>query len=151
MSARPITPTVVVGGVAVAATTGALVAVGHRLGSTGLPFASIAAVVFHQAAILSATGMIVTGLVLHVVATFAWSVTGVQLARAFARRDIAAGLVAVSQFTLSWIIAWSSGSGLASVLALGDRIVYAVVLAGALAVGMRFAFPSPRARDRFVV
>ena len=58
----------------------------------------------------------------------------------------------MSQFTLSWIIAWSSGSGLASVLALGDRIVYALVLAGALVVGMRFAFPSQyKAADRFVV
>ena len=96
--------------------------------------------------------MVATGLVLHAVAILVWTVVCVQLARAFARRDVAAGVVAVSQFMLSWIIAWSSGTGLASVLALGDRIVYAVVLAGALVVGMRFAFPAPReARDRFVV
>jgi hypothetical protein len=143
---------VVVGGVAAAATTGALVAVGHRLGSTGLPFASIAAVLFHQAAVTSAARMVATGLVLHGAAIFVWSLICVQLAGAFTRRDVAAGVVAVSQFTLSWIIAWSSGSGLASVLALGDRIVYALVLAGALVVGMRFAFPSQyKAPDRFVV
>ena len=152
VSARRITPTVVVGGVAVAATTGALVAVGHRLGSMGLPFASITAVLSHQAIVASATGLVLTGLLLHAAATFVWSLICVQLARVFARREVAAGLVAVSQFTLSWIIAWSTGSGLASVLALGDRIVYAVVLAGALAVGMRFAFLPPHAtRDRFVV
>ena len=152
VSARPITPTVVVGGVAVAATTGALVGVGHRLGSTGLPFASIAAVPFHQAAVASSARMVATGLVLHAVAILVWTLVCVLLARAFARRDVAAGVVAVSQFTLSWIIAWSSGTGLASVLALGDRIVYAVVLAGALVVGMWFALPAPReSRDRFVV
>jgi len=44
-----------------------------------------------------------------------------------------------------------SGSGLATVLALGDRIVYAVVLAGALVVGMRFAFPHVVTHDRRVV
>jgi len=152
VSARPITPTVVIGGVAVAATTGALVAVGHRLGSIGLPFASIAAVPFHQPVVASSARMVATGLVLHAVVILVWTLICVQLARAFARRDVAAGVVAVSQFTLSWIIAWSSGTGLASVLALGDRIVYAVVLAGALVVGMRFAFPAPReAQDRFVV
>lgn len=149
---RSITPTVVVGGVAVAATTGALVAVGHRLGSTGLPFASIAAVPLHQAALTSPGGMVATGLVLHAVAIFVWSLICVQLARALTRRDVAAGVVAAGQFALSWIIAWSSGTGLASVLALGDRIVYAVVLAGALVVGIRFAFPAPhKTHDRFVV
>jgi hypothetical protein len=96
--------------------------------------------------------MVATGLVLHAAAIFVWSLICVQLARAFSRRDVAAGVVAASQFIFSWIIAWSSGSGLASVLVLGDRIVYAVVLAGALVVGMRFAFsPVHKARDRFGV
>jgi len=95
--------------------------------------------------------MVVTGLVLHAAAIFLWSLICLQLARGFARRDIAAGLVAACQFTLSWIIASSSGSGLASVLALGDRIVYAVVLAGALVVGMRFAFSQRVTHDRSVV
>src|SRR6187455_2270314 len=88
VSARPITPTVVVGGVAVAATTGALVAVGHRLGSTGLPFASIAAVPFHQPAVASSARMVATGLVLHAVAILVWTLVCVLLARAFARRDV---------------------------------------------------------------
>ena len=93
--------------------------------------------------------MVVTGFVLHAAAIFVWSLICVQLARAFTRRDFAAGVVAASQFTVSWIIAWSSGSGLASVLALGDRIVYAVVLAGALIVGMRFAFSATRTARSF--
>ena len=151
VSARPITPAIVVGGVAAAATTGALVAVGHRLGSIALPFTSIGAVLLHESASAPATYMVVTGLVLHAAAIFLWSLICLQLARGFARRDIAAGLVAACQFTLSWIIASSSGSGLASVLALGDRIVYAVVLAGALVVGMRFAFSQRVTHDRSVV
>jgi hypothetical protein len=57
---------------------------------------------------------------------------------------LSAVLIASGQFILSWIIASSSGSGLATVLALGDRLVVAVVLAIALVVGMRFAFPSSR-------
>ena len=142
--ARPISPTVVVGSVAAAATTGALVAIGHRLGSMGLPFAAIGAVVLGRTATASAAGMVLTGLVLHALAIFLWSALGVQLARTFLRRDVAAGIVAASQFTLSWIIAWSTGAGLAGVLALGDRLVYVVVFAVALIVGMRFALPPPQ-------
>jgi hypothetical protein len=156
VSARPISPAVVVGSVASAATTGALIAIGHRVGSIGLPFASIGAVLLRQSVTTTAALMVVTGLVLHIAVTWLWSLIGVQLARAITTRAvaagvIAAGVVAAGQFTLSWIIAWSSGSGLASVLALGDRIVYAVVLAGAMVVGMRFAFPPRETHDRFFV
>jgi hypothetical protein len=39
----------------------------------------------------------------------------------------------------SWIVTLSTGAGVASVLQLGDRIVFALVYALALVVGMRFA------------
>ncbi len=144
---RPISPTVVVGSVAAAATTGALVAIGHRLGSAGIPFAAISAVVHHSAA-TSATFTIISGLLYHAASVFLWGALCVQLARAFARRGLAAVLTAACQFTLVWLFAWSSGSGLATVVPLGDRIVYAVVLTGALVVGMRIAFSRPATRDR---
>jgi hypothetical protein len=144
VQARPISPTVVVGSVAAAATTGALVAMGHRLGSVGLPFAAIGAVLFHPTASLSSARMVAAGLLLHAVAIFIWSAVCVKLAAVFSRRDLTAGVTAVSQFVLSWAIAWSTGNGLATALALGDRLVYTMVLAIALVVGMRFAFPSPQ-------
>ena len=149
VQARPLSPTVVVGSVAAAATTGALVAIGHRLGSVGLTFAAIGAVLFHPATSSSSVRMVATGLLLHAVAIFVWSAVCVKLAAVFSRGDVAAGVTAVSQFTLSWVIAWSTGNGLSTVLALGDRLVYTVVLAIALVLGMRFAFSSPQnARSR---
>ena len=47
------------------------------------------------------------------------------------------------------IVAWRTGNGLASVLPLGDRIVFAVVFAAALAIGIRFALPSRREAASF--
>ena len=147
---RPLSPTVVVGGVAAAATTGALVAIGQRMGGVGVLFASISAMPFHRIATMT-THPILAGVVVHAAAIFLWSILYVQLARALARPALAAAIVAAIQFTLSWIIASSSGTGLASVLALGDRVVYAVVLAGALVVGMRFALPNREVHDRVLL
>lgn len=147
VSARPLSPSIVVGGVAAAATTGALVAIGLRLGGVGVLFASISAMPFHRVATMT-THPILAGVVVHAAAIFLWSLCYVQLARVLARPALVAGMVAAGQFTLSWIIAWSSGTGLASVLALGDRVVYAVVLAGALVVGMRFALFGRETHDR---
>jgi hypothetical protein len=124
------------------------VAIGHRLGSVALPFAAISGVMFHERASATAPQMLLSGLVLHTLAIFLWGVICMWLARGLSHRLVAAALVASLQFTLSWIVAWSSGNGLASVLALGDRIVYTVILASALAVGMRFAFPQRGMHDR---
>jgi hypothetical protein len=140
VSGQTVSPSAVVVGVALAATTGALVAVGHRVGSVTLLFGSIAGVIVRHGATITGAGAVITGLVLHVVAIFMWSAFCIVLARGTQRPYFAAGLVALCQFTLSWIVAALTGNGLASVLALGDRIVYAVVLAGALMIGMRFAF-----------
>jgi hypothetical protein len=130
----------VVGSVASAATTGALVAMGHRLGSAGIPFASVSAVILHRTASGGAVGLVFTGLILHAALIFLWSAIFVWVVqRLHWRRPLAALVVGVAALCFSWLIAWSLGGGLSSVLPLGDRLIYALVLAGALVVGMRFA------------
>lgn len=116
---------------------------GRRLGSAAFPFASIGAIVFRSSGFAIETRSLVGGLLLHILFVFLWSALAVQLARGLGR-TLAAVLTATTQFIVSWIIAWWTGSGLASALALGDRLVYAVVLAGALVVGMRLAFSLTR-------
>lgn len=114
---------------------------GHRAGSAGIPFAAIGALVLHRTLSGSAANLIVTGLVLHTVTIFVWSGVCTLLARALRWRPWAAAIVvAAANFGCSWLVAWSTGGGLSSVLALGDRLVYAGVLAGVLVMGMRFAF-----------
>jgi len=133
--------TVAVGGVAAGATTGALIAIGHRLGSVGLPFAAVGAIVQPRAPTLAASASVTIGLLVHVAVVFVWSAIFVWLVRRSARAFIPALLVAIAQFLLSGVIAHVASSGLASVLPLGDRLVYAVILGAALVVGMRFAPP----------
>jgi hypothetical protein len=133
---------IAVGSVTAAATTGALLAMGHRLGSAGIPFASISAALLHRTASTAAVGLVFAGVVLHAAATFVWSMMYVWLVRHIHWRVGAAAIaVGSGAFVVSWLVAWSTGSGVASVLPLGDRLVLAVVFAGALVVGMRFAFP----------
>lgn len=142
---RPIAPVVIVGGITSAATTGALVAIGRRLGSSGIPFAAISAALFHRTAAGGEAGLVFGGLVLHVTVMFVlaavcvWLVTRMRLSSLFA-----AVIVALGELALSWVVAWSRGAGVATILPLGDRIVLAFVTASALVVGMRFAFPSLR-------
>lgn len=134
-------PTVAVGGVAAGATTGALIAIGHRLGSVGLPFAAIGAIVQPRESTLGATASVSIGLLVHVAVVFAWSAIFVWFVARFAHAIRGALLVAIAEFLVSGFIASATSSGLASVLPLGDRLVYAVVLAAALVLGMRFAPP----------
>jgi tryptophan-rich sensory protein len=133
----------IVGCVVAAATTGALIAMGRRLGSVAFPFASISAIVFRSSGFTIDSRSFVGGLLLHVVFIFLWSMLAVQLARGLGA-TLSALLTTTTQFVVSWLIAWWSGSGLASALVLGDRLAYAVVLASALVVGMRFAFSHAR-------
>lgn len=145
--AQPISPGVIVGSVAAAATTGALIAMGHRLGGADIPFVAIGALLFPRSP--SGGLVICAGVVLHFVATVLWGVVFVWLTERLTRRDaLAAGVVAAGNFVVSWVVAWTSTRGLSSVLTLGDRIAFAVVLAGALVVGMRFAFHSREMHDR---
>ena len=142
---RPIAPVVIVGGITSAATTGALVAIGRRLGSSGIPFAAISAALFHRTAAGGEAGLVFGGLVLHITVMFVaasvcvWLVTRLRLSK-----FVAALIVALGELALSWLVAWSRGAGVATILPLGDGIVLALVTASALVVGMRFAFPSLR-------
>lgn len=139
MQERQLPSVLVVGSVVAAATIGALFAMGRRLGSAALPFASIGAILVRSSGFAMDSRVVVGGLLLHVVFAFLWSALAVQLARGLSS-TLSAVLTATTQFIVSWIVAWRSGNGLASALVLGDRLVYAVVLAGALVLGMRFAF-----------
>ena len=142
---RPIAPGIIVGGITSAATVGALVAIGRRLGSAGIPFASISAALFHRTAASGEAGLVFAGIVLHITVTFVlafvcvWLVERLELSRV-----VAAVLVSLGELALSWLVAWSRGAGMATILPLGDRIVLAVVTVLALVIGMRFALPSLR-------
>ena len=144
-SPRPIGSAIIVGGITAAATTGALIAIGRRLGSAGIPFAAISAALFHRTAAGGEAGLVFTGIVLHVTVVFVLAFVCVWLVERLAlSRLLAAVLVALGELALSWLVAWSRGAGMATILPLGDRIVLAVVTVFALVVGMRFALPSLR-------
>jgi hypothetical protein len=145
---RRFSPTTVVGSIATAAASGALVAIGHRMGHTGGPFAAIASVVIRTAPHSRAmgdggAGMVVAGVLLHAGATFIWSALCVGLAVRLRSQSLAALIVSVGNFLVSGLIA-SAGRGLASELTLGDRVIYGIVLTVSLIVGMRYAFLHPR-------
>lgn len=141
MPSQPTSSGIVVGSVAAAATTGALIAIGHRLGSVGIPFAAISGAIFHRTASGGAVGLVFTGLILHAALIFVWSTFFVWLVqRLHWRVPFAAVVVGAVALCFSWLIAWSLGGGLSSVLPLGDRLVYDAVLIVSLVVGMRFAF-----------
>ena len=142
--AQPFSPAVVVGAIAASATTGALLAMGRRAEHAAMPFASIGAVLFQRTANSGVVGLVFTGFVLHIVAMFVWAYVYVWIVERTKRPVLGAIAVAAANFFSSWIVAWSSGRGVASVLPLGDRIVYAVILAGAYVVGMRYALPASR-------
>lgn len=140
-SAGPVSTGVIVGGVAAAATTGALIAMGHRMGSAAIPFAAISATLFRRTAASGAVGLVFTGVVLHITAIFVWSVVFVWLVERLRWSSlVAAALIGAAHFVLSWLVAWGTGTGLASILPLGDRIVFSLILFASLVVGMRFAF-----------
>jgi hypothetical protein len=145
--ANPIHPNVIAGGVAAAATTGALVAIGHRLGSAGLPFAAIGGALFQRTAASGAPVLVFSGFALHFALMYVWSAGFLWLAARLPRREIrAAAVVATVHFLVTWTVASVTGRGLGSVLALGDLLVFEVVLALSWLVGIRLAFSSVRER-----
>jgi hypothetical protein len=133
---------VMVGGVAAAATTGALIAMGHRQGDAGAAFTAIGSLFFPRSA---DAALIVAGLLVHVAAMFLWSALFVRLVGGMPSRVVfSAGVSAAAPFVVGWIVAAMSGRGLSSALTLGDRIGFVVVFALALVIGMRFAFSQSR-------
>jgi hypothetical protein len=142
------TSSLFVGLIVAAATTGALVAIGHRLGSVGLPFAAIAAPLLRRTVTSSDPGLIVMGVGFHILLMFCWSALYASMVngRGWSLRKllVGAGVVATLSYGVSWIVARTTGNGLASVLPLGDRIVLGAVLAFALTLGIGFAFSARR-------
>lgn len=123
------------------ATTGALIALGHRAGGAGLPFAAIGAGLLHATPGNRDFGVVLAGVVLHVAMMLLWSAIFVWLLdHARLGELISALLIAIGHFVVSWAVASSTGAGAASILPLGDRLVLAMVLFTALICGMRFAF-----------
>jgi hypothetical protein len=142
---RAASATIFVGSIAAAATTGALLAIGHRMGGASLPFAATGATLLRQTVSGASAGLVLAGFALHVALVFAWSALCVWLVRAHGWRPmLAAFAVALAAHVASWLAAWSTGYGVASVVALGDRIVLAAVFALALVAGIRLALFAPR-------
>jgi hypothetical protein len=141
-------PTTVVGAISAAATTGALIAIGHRMGDVGAPFAAIASVFVSGAsrsrAIGGGAGAVLGGGVVQIVAMFVWSAICVRLADRIGSRVLAALVVAGANLVVSRLVLSSTGRGLASELTLGDAVIYTMVLTASLIVGMRYAFLHPR-------
>lgn len=126
------------GSIAAAATSGALVGMGRRLGAPGAAFAAIGALFVRGGDVPPA---IVAGVIMHVVASVLWTFVFLRLVAKFQGRiERSAILVAAMQLVVSWVIARLSGRGIATVVPFGDRVVLALCLAISLVVGMRFAF-----------
>jgi len=135
---------VLIGGITAAATTGALLAMGRRQGSASLPFAAIGAAFSHETTSAVAANLVLGGLVLHVIAMLVWSILFVWLTTRLDSDIFAAVVVTVVAFAFSILVTLWRGAGLVSVLPVGDLLVLALVLAGSLVVGMRFAFSTLR-------
>jgi hypothetical protein len=141
--AQPFSLTIVVGAIAASATTGALLAMGHRAGRAVMPFAAIGAVPL-QRTNLGTAGLAVAGLFLHVAAMFVLASVYVWVAERTKQPVVTAILVAVVNLVASWLVTWATGRGVATVLPLGDRVLYAVILAAAYIAGMRYALRASR-------
>ena len=117
---------------------------GHRAGHAAIPFAAIGAVPFQRTSDSGVVGLVFIGFLFHVAVTFVWTAFYAWFAERSRHRVLLAVAIAAANFFCSWIVTWSTARGLASVLPLGDRIVYALILAIALAAGMRYAFSHSR-------
>ena len=126
------------------ATSGALIAIGARAATVARPFNAIAGHVFgirESDAFGFIPRITITGIALHVVLV---TLGGVIVAFFTRRRVAPPWLVSVALATLSALvsigIAKRGGSSLARVLPLGDVILFYMVVALSLAVGIRLAF-----------
>ena len=128
---------------AASATAGALVGFGLRLGAPAHPFNAIAALVLGssaQALHTFAPGATPLGILLHVVVMTGCGLVYSALFGRSGRHPVAwAVAVAAAALVATILIARLFGVGLAALLPTGTLIAFAVVLAIALAVGMRLA------------
>jgi hypothetical protein len=145
---RGVSPTIVAGGLAASASTGALIAMGRRLGSARLPFAAIGATLAHTSNSSEAMGLVLVGFVGHALLSFMWAIAFVALVTRGWRLATAGIVIGCGEFALSWVTARVANAGLASILPLGDRVVLAVVIAVSCVVGIRVAVaPSQNASE----
>lgn len=128
--------------VAAAATGGALVGVGQRFDTPARPFNAVAAYLLGPGvqALWQFSAATVVGLLVHLAISCVCGLAFVTLVDRWGRGEIAwAILVALVTVGVSWLAGALFGLGLSTLLATGDRLVLAVVLAAALPLGMRLA------------
>lgn len=133
---------IVTGVIVAAATGGALVGFGLQSGTPVALFNATAAML----AGASAQGVIgfhlfvtTLGMALHWGVATLWGVFYAALVPRTGNRVAMAGAVAVADFLVASAVARVAGVGLGLVLPLGQRIVFAAVLAASLLVGMGLA------------
>ena len=126
------------------ATSGALIAVGSRAATVARPFNAIAGHLLgvqRSDAIGFVPRITITGVALHVALL---TVAGIVVAIIARRRVAPAWVASLALATLSALvsvgIARRGGSSLARVLPVGDLILFYMVVAVSLAVGIRLAF-----------
>lgn len=136
----------VAGAVGAAATAGALLGIGLRLRTPARPFNAIASHLVGPSAIgMWSFHPIVTvvGLALHLIlccacgVVFVYVIDHVDQPRWMVAAEVAFGALIVSLANARLV-----GTGLAALLSMGDLIVCDVVLAVALALGIRLASPT---------
>ena len=130
--------------IAATATSGALVAIGSRTGTLARPFNAIAGHllgVSRADAIGFVAGVTIPGVIVHVALTvLAGVVVSFLVRRGIAAGWLAASVIAMLGVLVSIGIARRGGSSLARVLPLGDLLLFYLLLALSLAVGIRLAF-----------
>lgn len=133
------------------ATSGALIAIGSRTSTAARPFNTIAAhLVGAQRA--DAFGFVpavtIIGIALHVLLVM---LAGIAVAVVARRRLTPAWLASITLTLIAALvsigIARRGGSSLARLLAVGDLLLFYVILAASLTLGIRFAFFDTR-KDR---
>lgn len=128
---------------AASATAGALLGFGLRLGAPARPFNAIAALLLGvnaQALHGFAAAATPLGILLHVVVTIGLGIAYVALFARSGRHPVLwAAAVAATALGAMMLVARLFGVGLAALLPTSNLIALAVVLALALATGMRFA------------
>ena len=129
---------------AATATAGALIIMGNRSATVARPFNAIAGHLLgvqKSDAFGFVAGVTIPGVAVHVfLTTVAGIVVAVMARRRFAPTWVAAMAVAVLSAFISVGIARRGGSSLARVLPIGDVVLYYVILAAALVLGIRLAF-----------
>ena len=129
---------------AATATAGALIIMGNRSATVARPFNAIAGHLLgvqKSDAFGFVAGVTIPGVAVHVfLTTVAGIVVAVMARRRFAPTWVAAMAVAVLSAFISVGIARRGGSSLARVLPIGDVVLYYVILAAALVLGIRIAF-----------